>query len=287
MKKTLRKDGFNMEKKIKLYSFWFFLMVELCTVWGQDKVLSAGHKQYIPIEYNGETIYKWLTIIKIKEYDDAGKLIYEGDGSTNNKWYEYDAQGNKISCKTMNRFREKVDYEEELYEYDSNGYIICMYKKSYGKTHETTYQYNKDANIISCVDSDGLIYIYDDEGRLLTKKRRNKNYGGRIIASFDSNGVTMGSKDTNEFSEEYLYKYDTMGNVIYEEYKTSGQIENIQVHKYDYRNNRIYSYRKWRTGNYGLESIHLLEYYEDGKTLRKDTELFVDRAYQGLWYPLY
>ena len=97
----------------------------------------------------------------------------------------------------------------------------------------------------------------------------------------------MGSKDTNEFSEEYLYKYDTMGNVIYEEYKTSGQIENIQVHKYDYINNRIYSYRKGCTGNYGLESIHLLEYYEDGKTLKKDTQLFVDRDYQGLWYPLY
>ncbi|UTC82796.1 hypothetical protein [Treponema denticola] len=276
-----------MEKKIKLYSFLFFLMVELCTVWGQDKVLSAGHRQYIPIEYNGEIIYKWLSIRKVKEYDVAGNLIYEGNGYTDDKWYEYDAEGNKICCKIMNQLRDKFYYMEEKYEYNTNGYLIRMYKKGSGNPQETTYQYHKDGNIILCVDSDGLIYVYDDKGHLLTKKRKNKNYGGTIIASFDSNGVTMGGKDTNEFSEEFLYKYDNMGNIIYEEYKTSGQIDNIQVHKYDYTNNRIYSYRKWRTGNYSLESIHLLEYYEDGKTLRKDTELFVDRAYQGLWYPLY
>ena len=110
MKKTLRKDGFNMEKKIKLYSFLFFLMVELCTVWGQDKVLSAGHRQYIPIEYNGEIIYKWLSIRKVKEYDVAGNLIYEGNGYTDDKWYEYDAEGNKICCKIMNQLRDKFYY---------------------------------------------------------------------------------------------------------------------------------------------------------------------------------
>ena len=61
----------------------------------------------------------------------------------------------------------------------------------------------------------------------------------------------------------------------------------VLLHKYDYTNDRIYSYRKGRTGNYVLESIHLLEYYEDGKTLKKDTKLLVDIEQQGLWYPLY
>lgn len=152
-----------------------------------------------------------------------------------------------------------------------------MQKKGSGEQHKTTYQYYKDKDIIYCTDSDGLIYTYDNKGYLLTKKRKNSNYGGTVVATFNDDGtVTMGGKNTNEFSEEYLYKYDAMGNVIYEEYKTSGKIDNIQVHKYDYTNDRIYSYRRGRIGNYVLESIHLLEYYEDGKTLKKDTKVLVD-----------
>ncbi|QHX42579.1 hypothetical protein GWP43_02960 [Treponema vincentii] len=277
-----------MRNKIKLYSFLFVLIIEICTAWGQDKELSAGQRQYIPIEYNGETIYKWLSIIKVKEYDGEGKLIYEGNGSTDNTWYEYDGQGNKICCKIESQRRGEVYYAEERYEYNTKGHLIRMDKKGSGEQHEVTYQYYKDKGILYCTDSDGLIYAYDSKGYLLSKKRKNSNYGGTIVATFNDDGtVTMGGKSTNEFSEEYLYKYDTMGNIIYEECKTSGQIQNIQLHKYDYINNRIYSYRKWSTGNYFLESIHLLEYYKDGKTLKKDTQLFVDRDYQGLWYPLY
>ncbi|QSH91360.1 hypothetical protein C5N99_01715 [Treponema medium] len=106
-----------MRNKIKLYSFLFFLMIGICTAWGQDKALSAGQKQYIPIEYNGETIYKWLTIRNVKEYDGEGKLIYEGNGSTDNKWYEYYRQGNKICCKIEQQWRGELHYAEERYEY--------------------------------------------------------------------------------------------------------------------------------------------------------------------------
>jgi len=276
-----------MRNKITLYSLLFFLLIGICMVWGQEKTLSAGEKQYIAIEDNGETVYRWLTIHNVKDYDNAGNLIHENDSYTH-KWYEYDAKGKKICCKIESQWRGEVHYAEEHYEYNSNGYLIHMQKKGSGEQHKTTYQYYKDKDIIYCTDSDGLIYTYDNKGYLLTKKRKNSNYGGTVVATFNDDGtVTMGGKNTNEFSEEYLYKYDAMGNVIYEEYKTSGKIDNIQVHKYDYTNDRIYSYRRGRIGNYVLESIHLLEYCEDGKTLKKDTKLLVDIEQQGLWYPLY
>ena len=139
---------------------------------GQDKELSAGQRQYIPIEYNGETIYKWLSIIKVREYDGEGKLIYEGNGSTDNTWYEYDGQGNKICCKIESQRRGEVYYAEERYEYNTKGHLIRMDKKGSGEQHEVTYQYYKDKGILYCTASDGLIYAYDSKGYLLSKKGR-------------------------------------------------------------------------------------------------------------------
>lgn len=276
-----------MINKIKLCSILFFVLIG--TGWGEEKPLSAGDKQYIAIEHNGETVYRWLNISAVKNYDKTGKLIHENSYSTH-KWYEYDSKGNKISCSTESPGRHGGLYlKSERYEYNTNGYLVHKHEKASGNPDKKIdYHYYKDMNILYCTDSNGLIYAYDNKGSLLAKKRKNSNYGGRIIATFEDDGsVTMDRKDTNEFSEEYVYEYDDRGNLIYEECKTYGKISYIQLHKYDYVKNRIYSYRNSYGRGYVLESIHLIEYYADGKTLKKDIELSVNHEYQGLWYPLY
>ena len=295
-----------MTARMKL-SHFCKLAMSLLIIAALHTPLSAADKEYIEVEIDGETVGKWLELASIDEYDSTGNKVrtkiygdysyyefcYEynakgqqthyiyskgsqqtGESYKNETWYTYDQKGHNIYSKNS-------DGEEIWYNYNSKGNKIHA-KNSDGK--EAWYEYDRNGNEIHTKDSDGnetwsdytgkgrLVHYKDSNGyeywndydRKGNKIHTKSSAGDEEWYEYNSKGEMIHCKKSSGF--EYWYEFDNNGRRIYS--KDSDGVE--EWNAYDQYGNPVRTIVK-RNGKLDNVHVHILEYYKNSETLKKDT----------------
>ena len=291
---------------MKLLHF-FKLAMPLLIIASLSNPLNAADKEYIEVEIDGETVGKWMELGSIDEYDSTGNKVrtktygdysyyefcYEynakgqqthyiyskgsqqtGESYKNETWYTYDQKGHNVYSKNS-------DGEEVWNKYNSKGNKIHA-KSSDGK--ETWYEYDRNGNEIHTEDSDGneTWSDYNGKGQVVHYKNSNgyeywNDYdrkGNKIYTKssagdeewyeYNSKGEMIHCKKSSGF--EYWYEFDNNGRRIYS--KDSDGVE--EWNAYDQYGNPVRTIVK-RNGKLDNVHVHILEYYKNSETLKKDT----------------
>lgn len=190
-------------------------------------------------------------VIKIKEFNVDGDIVYVKNKRGNEKWYSYDANSNMICVKYSKLFNGKV--RENIFEYDANN-NMTMHKDTILGV-DIIKSYNEHGMLVSLTDannlSDSFIHSYDDKHNIIHTVymdgiQKWYEYDDRcnIIHSRDSQGYNVYRKYYDDdhllsFSNSNgtIKEFNKSGRMVY--YKTGGGIE--KIYKYDESNRLVYS----------------------------------------------
>ena len=260
-----------MTVQIKLLHFFKLAILMFIIALLQNR-LYAADKEYIEVKIDGETVGKWMELVSVDEYDSAGNKVHSkttyGEYDYYEWHYEYNSKGEQIreiytkgsqktaqshSNETLHTYDKKgnkiysknSDGKEIFYEYNSKGKLIHS-KTSDDK--ESWYEYDSKGNEIHSEDSDGNEewYEYNDKGKIIHWKKSN---GFEYWYDYDSNDNKVYTKDSDGVEE--WNEYDKYGNEISTIVKNNGKLE-----------------KGW---------VHILEYYKNSETLKKDSCYFFSR----------
>lgn len=169
-----------------------------------------------------------------EEMKEKAYLEVEIDGKTQGKWCDFDRLVEYDRTGKRVHVKSSTGDEWWWYEYDKNGNMIHE-KCSDG--YECWNEYDKNGNKIHSKDSDGTEWWneYDKNGNNIHAKW---SAGYEWWNEYDKNGNKIHSKCSD--GTEWWYEYDKNGNVTQ------------------------------TIGNGGSISIYILEYWDDGKTLKRE-----------------
>jgi len=302
-----------MTVQIKLLHFFKLAILMFIIALLQNR-LYAADKEYIEVKIDGETVGKWMKLVSVDEYDSAGNKVHSkttyGEYDYYEWHYEYNSKGEQIreiytkgsqktaqshSNETLHTYDKKgnkiysknSDGKEIFYEYNSKGKLIHS-KTSDDK--EYWYEYDSNGNEIHSEDSDGNEEWseYNAKGKIVHYKSSN---GYEYWNDYDSKGNNLhtkyadGNEEWYEYNDkgkiihwkksngfEYRYVYDTNGNKVYT--KHSDGVE--EWNEYDKYGNEISTIVK-NSGKLEKGWVHILEYYKNSETLKKDSCYFFSR----------
>ncbi len=234
-------------------------------------------------------------------YDNSGNnTLYTAGALSDEKAYNHFGQVDKIT-----RSESGVQSGSTDYIYDSAKGWLTSKVTSLGTTN---YSYNATGNVVGVTSPNGLTRTYtrDAADRLTGVTADEKTFayeyygdgliksitypGGNIVTSFtydNANRLTqLETKNKNDVLKSYLYKYDSVGNIIsvsgsesavytYDELnrlKTATENGYTATYEYDSRNNLI---RETRDDGY----VKTYEYSGDNR-LVKSTENGTDTLYE-------
>ena len=250
---------------------------------GPQRLYLPEDKVYIEVEIDGDKVGKWVSINDIKEYDAKGRLL-RCNYRYNIHEYKYYGDGNKpIYIENI----EGASSYKDLYEYDKHGNMIYE-KQRNGSGGEYWYEYDKYGNVIYMKENNRGEQIctyeckYDSNNKIIYGKKscycddgsgnKEYHYENRFWYEYDKNGNKIHEWDSD--GNESWYEYNESEKVIYSKFKEA----------YD-RNDRYSQiwYEYDENGNITLKRddqcvyVHKLEYWEDGKTLKKDTCYYYEK----------
>ncbi len=203
------------------------------------------------------------------EYDKLNRVIACTDAMGIRTEYFYDALGNIVEVKRLEKTIHKAVYDLEgqmieeydsqgnktTYEYNALGQVCCI-TDSIGR--QTIHEYALGGRLLKTIYSDGrnITYDYDQLGRLHTRKNQN---GYMLIYTYDSIGRIV--KIESNKGQKKTYVYDVMGNMTAATdangntttygYTPSGKLASVTdpmgnstEYRYDLMDNLIYVCRK-------------------------------------------
>lgn len=212
-------------------------------------------------------------------YDNDGHKIYKGSIPMDNPYFtenegsqwKYDSKGNLIQS-------HEIYGDTYYYTYDDDNKLISMEKKGYWDTSKATYQY-EDGNLIyvedpNNVDGGTRMMTYDANGNMDYKWINDHEY---YYEYDEHNNVTKVTDEDEDVVDEYTYKYNDDGEIIYYQYKNRNGVQKEysinEFGKYDY----LYDY----TNNEYISERY--EYDEDGLrtkvTSPYDGTTYIDSEY--------
>ena len=216
-------------KHIRVLLTLIFALISMMQVFAQR----LGEEVVKEMVIEGKTVQKKMSFCQIKKYDKHGWLIREdwnyGYGVDNSEWkkYEYDTHGNLIKMT-----ESKIPNIDNIYEYtfNSKGLVTCERSYTYNKSSK---QYGKPGDTIREYDENGRkilqrtgnyaprIYKYDAKGNLVFEgEDLNAGYfASQEYHDYDVYGQRIHTKTiySNGNTMERWYKYDSVGNLIYDE----------------------------------------------------------------------
>lgn len=152
------------------------------------------------------------------------------------------------------------------------------YESSDGDSHEYTYEYDDDGNLIreTLEYGDGYEYTceYDDNGNLLWE---TSDYGdGDVderVYEYDSDGNLLREtfESSDGYSSELTYEYDRNGNLLWEAYENSDGDSHVCTYEYDSGGKPI---KATNDANDDYSSEHTYEYNSAGNLLREVYERY-------------
>lgn len=160
---------------------------------------SAGRITTI-YEYRLSGVSGYYHPIALYEYDDAGQLIAEAHGYSNEVWgYTYDAGGNITS-------KNKLDYNDVIVEDVDNPYFDNLDTTEPLDTIEYGYD-NKYKDLL--VSFDGETITHDDAGNPLNY--HGYTIGGETSMNFSWAGRNLVEAVTQDGDSKFKYTYDASG----------------------------------------------------------------------------
>jgi len=144
------------------------------------------------------------------EYDDLGQLTAWTDPTGRRVEYQYDALGNRIT--------------------ETDNGVVTSYTTNalnqYTQRGDTTYQYDKDGNLIQEISPSGTTtYTYNDENKLVAVSSPSGNW----LYTYDAMGSRIRVDDSGTVTD-YVIDPIGFGNVVGEYDHTTGQLHNIYDH---------------------------------------------------------
>lgn len=186
-------------------------------------------------------------------YDGQGKL-------TNTTQYEYDADGNELSCR---RYEEGVMWSELKREYDERGNNTAVY--SYGENHslefKIEYKWDEEGNCISR-------YSYDENGVMKWRNEFENDENGyrRANYTYNAEGMLTEKMELDVFGNQtgiYHYQEGELTYRLNQVYDADGVI----MESYEYRDGKLYKRKEWEYNESG-ECIAVYSY--QGNSSRGD-----------------
>ena len=242
-------------------------------------------KVYIEVKVDGEKLGKWVSICSVAEYDAKGRLLRKNHGYRIDE-YKYYGDGKKPIYVDIT---VGDSFYKNLYEYDNNGNVIyekpaCVETDSLG---ECWYEYDKYGNVIYKKENNRgeqiytYEYKYDSNNKIIYGKTlghgdsegEEYHYENRFWHEYDKHGNLVHAWDSD--GNESWYEYNKNDKMIHSKFKTKAYDGSYEYSQnwYEYDENSNITLNRENQTIY----VHKLEYYEDGKTLKKDTCYYYEK----------
>ena len=200
--------------------------------------------------YESDGTINWKIVFN---YDAKGmkthKNTLKGDGSLSEKEvYSYDSNGAMVKKEVYGS--DGSFSEKEIYSYDSNGAMVKkeIYRSDNSISEKEVYIYDSQNRLTKREIYSGhdvlyetINYEYDSKSKLIKKTPFLTDEGNMIFGPYAPAQIRASQLNINLSNREYLYSYDSKGNVTKETDRSGNTVlsETVYAYKYDSKKNWI------------------------------------------------